>query len=570
MDKFIKKEDMFVILDNAPANVDKSKLIDKYISEGFKIEGINDQPEPPKSMTGSEKAPFQATGQEGIAGGTLKAVGNTPSSAIELTKNVVSAVAHPIKTGKAVIGLAKGVGAKLGEVAFENTDIGQNMLEKINQTRISKGMPELNKDENGKFQVNETEDLKAINQVGNFIKDRYGSVDKFKETAIEDPVGVLSDLAVVFSGGGTAVTKLGNVSKIAEISNLGNKISKVSTAIEPINAVTKTVGEVKNFVGNSTAGKVVSDIIPTVSDMQRNQVVKALDLTQGDLASIGKKTGNDVTDFIVSKNLLKETPEAVADSLNEFRKTTKDTKATEIKKVSSIYTPKQIPSVIKGLDTIFEDVKGVAGLEDIASEIKALRNKKRNKKQFTLEDIQNAQYLLDDNSSIYSKLGDAKSSTKAKGLDNIRKDIRSFIENEVDTATDGQTNIKQLNNDIQTSYAIEDAINTRATRNLTRQKLSLGDSVVLFGGGATFNPAIGVGLYLGKKIIETPTFRLAFTKVLNQKPIAKVSKLIEEVKTKNVSPETQKFINEIAKEARSKSAIIGSSANALDKSKSEK
>lgn len=566
MDKFIKKEDMFVILDNAPANVDKSKLIDKYISEGFKIEGINDQPEPPKSMTGSEKAPFQATGQEGIAGGTLKAVGNTPSSAIELTKNVVSAVAHPIKTGKAVIGLAKGVGAKLGEVAFENTDIGQNMLEKINQTRISKGMPELNKDENGKFQVNETEDLKAINQVGNFIKDRYGSVDKFKETAIEDPVGVLSDLAVVFSGGGTAVTKLGNVSKIAEISNLGNKISKVSTAIEPINAVTKTVGEVKNFVGNSTAGKVVSDIIPTVSDMQRNQVVKALDLTQGDLASIGKKTGNDVTDFIVSKNLLKETPEAVADSLNEFRKTTKDTKATEIKKVSSIYTPKQIPSVIKGLDTIFEDVKGVAGLEDIASEIKALRNKK----QFTLEDIQNAQYLLDDNSSIYSKLGDAKSSTKAKGLDNIRKDIRSFIENEVDTATDGQTNIKQLNNDIQTSYAIEDAINTRATRNLTRQKLSLGDSVVLFGGGATFNPAIGVGLYLGKKIIETPTFRLAFTKVLNQKPIAKVSKLIEEVKTKNVSPETQKFINEIAKEARSKSAIIGSSANALDKSKSEK
>ena len=75
MEKYIKKQDMFTILDNAPSGVDKSKLIDKYIADGFKIEGINDQPEQPKTMTGSDKATFQATGNEGVVGTTLKTIG---------------------------------------------------------------------------------------------------------------------------------------------------------------------------------------------------------------------------------------------------------------------------------------------------------------------------------------------------------------------------------------------------------------------------------------------------------------------------------------------------------------
>lgn len=566
MDKYIKKEDMFIILDNAPANVDKEKLIDKYVANGFKIEGINDQPEPQKPMTGLEKSPFQATGDEGVLGGTLKAVGNIPSSGKELVKNIFTAVTKPKQTVETIIDLGKGVGAKVGEIALEKTDFGQQFLAKANEQRIAKGIEPLKQDETGNFQVENTPELDKLNQLGQFFKDRYGSLDKLKETAIEDPIGVLADVATVFTAGGAATTKIGQVSKVGEISKVGNTLTKVGQAVEPLNAVTKTTGGLTSVVKKSTPGRITGELIPTATDMQRNQVVKALDLTQGDLATIGKKTGNDVTDFIVSKNLLKETPESIADALNDFRKMSKETKANEIQKVNNIYTPEQVPSVIKGLDTILDDVDGVAGLENVVNEIKTLRNKK----QFTLEDIQNAQYLLDDNSSIYSKLGDAKSSTKAKGLDNIRKDIRSFIENEVDTATDGQTNIRQLNNEIQTSYAIEDAINTRATRNLTRQKLSLGDSVVLFGGGATFNPAVGIGLYLGKKIIETPSFRLAFTKALNAKPVATIKKLVTEVKNKNVSPETQKMINELAKEARNNLQVIESGSNVLDKSKQEK
>lgn len=566
MDKYIKKQEMFVILDNAPAGVDKSKLIDKYVANGYKIEGINDQPEPQKPMTGLDNATFKATGNEGIIGGTAKAIGNLPRSTFELGKNVASAVLNPIDTIKSVGTIVKGAGAKLAETALEKTDLGQTLLQKMSDSRVARGLEPLKTDETGKLQVEDTKDLQAINQVGKFVTDRYGSLDKFKETAIEDPAGVLADLATVLTGTGTVVSKVGTISKVGEVGKVGQTVTKVGQMLEPVTAISKTMGGAKNLANKTTLGRMAGEVIPTSKDMQRSQVTKALDLTQGDLATIGKKTGNDVTDFMVSKNLLKETPEAVADSLNEFRKATRNTKANEISKVKNVYTPEQVPSVIKGLNTIYEDVDGIAGLEKEAAKIDMLRNKK----QFTLGDIQEAQDLLDQNSSIYSKLGDAKSSSKAKGLDNIRRQNKTFIENEVDTATNGQTNIRQINNDIQTSRAIEDAINTRATRNLTRQKLSLSDSVVLFGGGATFTPAVGIGLYLGKKIIETPSFRLAFTKALNAQPVAKVKRLISEVKAKNVSPEIQKMINDLAREARNNLQVIESGSNVLDKSKQEK
>lgn len=564
MDKFLTKDKVAVIIQNAPEGTKPEDVVNGLVSRGYKLEGFNDQPEPKKPMTGSDKATFQATGNEGIVGGTLKAIGNVPSSAIEMGKNIKDVVTNPVQTVKTVGNIVKGIGAKAGELALENTDFGQQFLAKANEKRIASGQTPLQQ-VNGKFQVENTPELDTLNQVGQFFKDRYGSLDKFKETAIEDPVGVLADVATIFTAGGAGASKIGQISKVGEVSKVGQVLTKAGQTLEPVNAVSKGTSKISKTAKETTPGRIVSEIVPTTTDMQRNQVVKALDLTQGDLASIGKKTGNDVTDFIVSKNLLKETPEAVADSLNEFRKTAKAEKANVISQVTNIYTPDQVPSIIKGLDTILADVDGVAGLENVASEIKTLRNKT----QFTLEDIQNAQYLLDDNSSIYSKIGDAKSTSKAKGLDNIRKDIRSFIENEVDTATNGQTNIRQLNNEIQTSYAIEDAINTRATRNLTRQKLSLGDSVVLFGGGATFNPAVGIGLYLGKKIIETPSFRLAFTKALNAKPVAQVKKLVNEIKTKNVSPEIQKMINELAKEARKNLQVVESGSAIVEKSKSK-
>jgi hypothetical protein len=610
--------------------------------------------EPEQNFTGQETSPFQATGEENLVSGTAKALGNLPSSTYQLGKNVVTAVVNPIETGKSIVNLVKGTGAKLGEKLLEGTDIGQSIMEKANASRIARGLPELKKDEAGKFQVEETPELQTINNVGKFITDRYGSLDKFKETAIEDPAGVLADLATVVSGGAAAVSKVGTVSKIAEISKVGSQLAKVSQAIEPVTAITKTLGKAKNIATKSKVGQIIKEAVPTVTEIKRNQVVKALDLTPGDLSNIKKATGNDVTDFIVSKNLIKDTPEAVADSLTDVRKSTKDLRNSEIKKVTNVYTPEQIPGVIKGLDTILKGVDEVPGLEKAAGEIRTLMNKA----QFSLEDVQRAKDLLDDNSSIYSKIGDVKSGATARGLDNIRKEIRKFIEDEVNTSTQvipksvrvwvkskfsdkgdyadfpvtrkernitlyqggnlgdkrqfwtpdkkyaaqfgkvkektgsfykidngnrvtdvyveapnevrGTVDIRKLNNDIQTSYAIEDAINTRATRNLTRDKIGGLSSLILgVGGASVFNPAVGLGLYIGKKLIDTPSFRLGFTKALNAQPINKIKRILTEVKNKTVSPATQKLLNELADQAKNNLPVIESGSKIIESTKSE-
>lgn len=579
----ISKQQMQTIIDTAPPDVDIEELQISFLKDGYTIEGIDTKQaldyynqktgvvapqniQNIQDMTGMSKSPFQATGDENLISGASKAIGNLPRSAFELGKNVAQAVLNPIDTAKSVGSIVKGAGGKLAETAIENTDIGQALLRKINESRIARNIEPLKTDENGMLQGEKTEDMQAVEQVGKFFSDRYGNLDKFKETAIEDPAGVLADLATVISGGAGVASKVGQISKVGEISNIGTQLSKVSQAIEPINAITKTAKGVKNIAGKTTAGKIVSDIIPTSSDVQRSQVVKALDLTQGDLATIGKKTGNDVTDFIVSKGLIRESPELVAQSLNDLRKTTKKLKGEEVSKVKSTYTLDKVPKVQQGLNTILDGVDNVAGLEDVTNKIKTLLKKDT----FTLEDIQNAQYLIDENSNIYSKIGDVKSSSTARGLDKIRKDIKTFIEDEVTKATNGQTSIKQLNNDIQTSFAIEDAINTRATRNLTRQKISLSDSIVLFGGSATFDPLVGVGLYIGKKIIETPTARLAFVKLLNAQPSSTIKRIVSQIKNKTVSPETQKLLNQIAEKASKNKSTLESGSVILNKTKEEK
>lgn len=562
MDKQAQFQDILKKYNYNPSNysVDGSQPEQQSVEQRLnELKGIASQNKR-TSFTGLESAPFQATGEENILTGTAKTVGNLPKSGLELGKSIFSAVVNPIDTLKSVKDIVKGTGAKVAELAFEKTDIGQGFLSKINEDRISKGLPPLKQDEQGRFQVEDTEDLKTVNQLGNFFKDRYGSLEKFKETAIEDPASVLADISTVFTGGAGALSKAGEISNVAKT---------VSKAVEPLNVAKQiaktTTGGIKTLK-DTTAGRVVSEVIPTSKDIQRSQVVKALDLTQGDLSNIQKLTGNDVTDFVIKKNALKDTPEQISDFLEADRKTLKQSRNDVISGITKKYNQEEIPQLNASLNVILEDLKGVSGLENEVNKISNLLAKK----QYSLEDIQLAKDLIDDNSAIYSKIGDVKSTSKAKGLDNNRKAIRKFIEDEVERETNGQVDIRNINNELQTSFAIQDAIDTRATRNLTRQKLSLGDSVVLFGGGATFSPAVGIGLYLGKKLIETPSFRLAFVKALNSQPINKVKKIVTEIKNKTVSSETQKLLNQLADEAKNNLGVIESGSQIIeDKTTSE-
>ena len=134
---------------------------------------------------------------------SMEMLKNVPSSTWKLITDVATAIAHPIQTGEAVLNVGVGAAQKL--------------------------LP-------GDFGGSGSE--KYADAVGEFIKERYGSVDKFQRTLMNDPVGVLSDLALGVTGVGTGVKVASTSSKI---SRAAGKVAKGGMALDPINIAINTV-----------------------------------------------------------------------------------------------------------------------------------------------------------------------------------------------------------------------------------------------------------------------------------------------------------------------------------------
>lgn len=76
--------------------------------------------------------------------------------------------------------------------------------------------------------------------VGKFYADRYGSLDKIKQTAYNDPVGVGLDVATVATGvgglakgGATAAARAGQMGVASNLAKTGSALTKVGTMADP-------------------------------------------------------------------------------------------------------------------------------------------------------------------------------------------------------------------------------------------------------------------------------------------------------------------------------------------------
>jgi hypothetical protein len=158
----------------------------------------------------------------GIKTDIKTAIGNVPKSGARFIEDLITPYLHPIETAKAV--------GNLGIGAVEKLIPGKQEKEKFADDLVS------------------------------FIKERYGSPEAFKSTLIEDPVGVVADIAGLISGAGAAVKGVGAVSKVQRISDVGKAITKVGTSLEPVSAVGKA--------GKAAAGKFISPERPSKMFME--------------------------------------------------------------------------------------------------------------------------------------------------------------------------------------------------------------------------------------------------------------------------------------------------------------
>jgi hypothetical protein len=142
-----------------------------------------------------------------------ESIKNIPSSAVELGKDMLTAV-NPMNWPSMASGMQT---------------IGQGLVEKT--------LPEQTTAEGG---FGQTQGEQAVDAVKGFVKDRYGSSDAIKRTAMNDPVGMLSDVA--------------GVTTMATLPAKGTKIAKLAQAIDPVNVAVQG--------GKKVIGKTIPKSLP--------------------------------------------------------------------------------------------------------------------------------------------------------------------------------------------------------------------------------------------------------------------------------------------------------------------
>jgi hypothetical protein len=161
--------------------------------------------------------------------------------------DIVSTVAHPVQTVKGLFNLGQGAIQTGFEGAVEGI-AGKDVFKQ------------------------KTEQQEVFDAAVNFYKDRYGSVENAKQTMLEDPVGFLGDVSMVFQGGGGLLKQAGKLGQVAKagsvaskvggvVSKTGKAVSKIGTISEPINVlkpvskiITKPIAKVVENVAGGALG----------------------------------------------------------------------------------------------------------------------------------------------------------------------------------------------------------------------------------------------------------------------------------------------------------------------------
>lgn len=182
---------------------------------------VTQQPTPPAEY----KPSFEAQQNDGFWNSVGKTVANIPSSAANLGKNLYQIVRHPLDTAKNIGAVGAGAIQAGSEALFGN------------DPNVQKTQTQLENDQ-------------AFNSAKDYFVNRFGGMDKIKQTIVNDPVGFATDFATVLEGGGGMLKNAGAVSKVDALSTAGRTINKVGKAVNPIRQALPLASKVVSGTGN--------------------------------------------------------------------------------------------------------------------------------------------------------------------------------------------------------------------------------------------------------------------------------------------------------------------------------
>jgi hypothetical protein len=74
--------------------------------------------------------------------------------------------------------------------------------------------------------------------ISKMLEERYGGLDNIQRAAIKDPVGIVGDLSMLLTAGGSTAARVPGV-----IGKVGEGVAQVGRVIDPLSAITAAVGE---------------------------------------------------------------------------------------------------------------------------------------------------------------------------------------------------------------------------------------------------------------------------------------------------------------------------------------
>lgn len=208
----------------------------------------------------------------------VEAVKNVPRSAMQFASGLYEAVTSPVETAKAVFDVAAG--------GLQNV------------------VPKAVKDFVDQFDANPASAKRAVdaaNAFGGFYKDRYGDIDKLKNTLATDPVGAAADLSTLLAGGATATARVAPTT--------AKVLGTASRVIDPLTLPMKAVGAgmrgAATVAGNvadlatgqrpaTRAGEIVRQAITEEGRRPANLAVARRALTEADPGVTGRQAAAGV------------------------------------------------------------------------------------------------------------------------------------------------------------------------------------------------------------------------------------------------------------------------------------
>ena len=180
-------------------------------------------------------------------------------STINAGADIVSAITSPIDTGKQLLGLVQGTMTNTADMIYSAV-LPDSWSAKLKEFTTSIG--------GSKYQSNE----EAATAVGAYFVDKYKDAESIKHVIATDPASVLLDVGMVLSGGGAAVTKIGQVTKVGNIAKAGDIISKTSSFVDPVSLGLKaSLG-----IGNA-ATKITRETLGTSTGAGSKSIQEAFD-----------------------------------------------------------------------------------------------------------------------------------------------------------------------------------------------------------------------------------------------------------------------------------------------------